>query len=53
MASHVPHALLSSYQDGTWEWIPIEEGVSQGCHALPIFAATVLKHILEKKYSVK
>ena len=30
---------------GTWEWIPIEEGFTQGCPLSPVFAGMVLHHI--------
>ena len=34
--------------DGTWRYIPVQEGFAQGCPISPIFAAIVLQHILKK-----
>ena len=35
-------------EDGEWEVIIVKEGFSQGCPLSPIFAGTVLNHILRK-----
>jgi hypothetical protein len=35
-------------EDGSWAIIKVEEGFSQGCPVLPIFAAIVLNAILRK-----
>ncbi len=34
--------------DGTWHYIPVREGFSQGCPMSPVFAALVLDEILKK-----
>ena len=38
-----PGTTVLKRPDGTWEFIPVAEGFTQGCPASPIFAAIVLK----------
>ena len=37
-------------KNGTWEWIPVREGFSQGCPMSPVFAGFVLKRILTQVF---
>ena len=32
-----PGQTVLKRKDGTWEWIPVNEGFSQGCPASPVF----------------
>ena len=34
--------------DGSWNYIPVQEGFSQGCPMLPVFAALVLGELLQE-----
>ena len=44
----LPGKTVVKKGDGTWEWIPVEEGFTQGCPLSPVFAGMVLHHITRK-----
>jgi hypothetical protein len=46
-----PGKTVIKRKDGTWEWIPVREGFSQGCPASPVFAGLVLNRILSKVFA--
>ena len=41
------HTVIK-HSDGSWEWIPVQEGFSQGCPLSPVFVGIVLHHITSK-----